>query len=58
MERADEKAAGGRQLYNLLEDRAGRWSAPTPYQTRRAVRAVITPYAVIHRNSLGNVRGS
>jgi hypothetical protein len=42
-----EKAAGDDRLYNLLEDRAGRWErAPTPCQTRRAVRAVTGP---LHR---------
>jgi hypothetical protein len=44
MERADGKAAGDDRLYNLPEDRAGRWGAP--YQTRRAVRMVTGP---LHR---------
>jgi hypothetical protein len=47
MGRADGKAAGDDQLFNLPEDRAGRWEcAPTPYQTRRAVRVVTGP---LHR---------
>jgi hypothetical protein len=47
MERADGKAAGDERLYNLPENRGGRWErAPTPYQTRRAVRVVTGP---LHR---------
>jgi hypothetical protein len=48
MERADGKAAGDERALYLLEDRAGRWErAPTPYQTRRAVRVVTGP---LHRD--------
>ena len=44
MERADGKAAGDEQLY--ICQRIGLERAPTPYQTRRAVRVVTGP---LHR---------
>jgi hypothetical protein len=38
-----EKRRGNHGFTNLLKGRPGRWSAPTPYHTRRAVRAVTGP---------------
>ena len=52
MERADGKAAGDERLYTCQRIRqADGERAPTPHQTRRAVRVVTGPLPQIANNS-------